>query len=124
MDKWMDVRYGLPERDGETVLCYVKNSSTGGETYVTGCIQQRKHWFLQTCNIGIATFPNHYWKVTHWMPLPKPPTPSLNFCPKCGFAAVYDEYQQDGVRVRCTHCGHKTEFYNDKIKASEDWNSQ
>lgn len=71
--EWIDVNDRLPERDGETVLCYVRNSSTGGETCVVGCIQQRKHWFLQTCNIGIATFPNHYWKVTHWMPLPKPP---------------------------------------------------
>ncbi len=73
MAEWIDVNERLPERDGETVLCYVKNSSTEGETYVTGCIQQRKHWFLQTCNIGVATFPNHYWKVTHWMPLPEPP---------------------------------------------------
>ena len=73
MAEWIDVNERLPERDGETVLCYVKNSSTEGETYVTGCIQQRKHWFLQTCSIGIATFPNHYWKVTHWMPLPEPP---------------------------------------------------
>ena len=73
MAEWIDVNERLPERDGETVLCYVKNSSTDGETCVVGRIQQRKHWFLQTCNIGIATFPNHYWKVTHWMPLPEPP---------------------------------------------------
>ena len=78
MPKWIDVNERLPERDGETVLCYVKNSSTDGETYVTGCIQQRKHWFLQTCNIGVATFPNHYWKVTHWMPLPEPPKEGVN----------------------------------------------
>ena len=71
--KWIDVNERLPERDGETVLCYVKNSSTEGETCVVGCIQQRKHWFLQICNIGVASFPNHYWKVTHWMPLPEPP---------------------------------------------------
>ena len=73
MAEWIDVNDRLPERDGETVLCYAKNSSTDGETCVVGCIQQRKHWFLQTCNIGIAEFPNHYWKVTHWMPLPEPP---------------------------------------------------
>lgn len=73
VNKWIDVNERLPERDGETVLCYVQNSSTKGCTYVVGCIQQQKHWFLQTCNIGIATFPNHYWKVTHWMSLPEPP---------------------------------------------------
>ena len=71
--KWIDVKERLPERDGEAVLCYVKNSSTEGVTYVVGCIQQQKHWFLQTCNIGLLEFPNHYWKVTHWMPLPEPP---------------------------------------------------
>lgn len=73
MNEWIDVNERLPERDGETVLCYVKNSSTEGETCVVGCVQQQKYWFLQTCNIGIATFPNHYWKVTHWRPLPEPP---------------------------------------------------
>ncbi len=71
--EWVDVKERLPERDGDAVLCYVKNTSTEGVTYVTGCIQQRKFWFLQTCNIGVHTFPNHYWKVTHWMPLPEPP---------------------------------------------------
>lgn len=76
--KWIDVNERLPERDGETVLCYVQNSSTDGVTCVVGCIQQRKHWFLQTCEIGIATFPNHYWKVTHWMPLPEPPEEGVN----------------------------------------------
>lgn len=71
--KWIDVNERLPERDGENVLCYVRNSSTGGETCVVGGVRQRKHWFLQACNVGIATFPNRYWEVTHWMPLPEPP---------------------------------------------------
>ena len=123
MDKWTDVRYGLPER-GVSVLCYCKHSSTGGRTVTIGSYANNNDvWTLQG-SVGEQHFTHWYWKVTHWMPLPKIPIPSLRFCPKCGFAAVYDEYQQDGVRVRCTHCEHKTEFYNDIIEASDDWNTQ
>lgn len=54
-----------------TALEYMHKQKLKHQDNLNRCI--KKNWFLQTCSIGIAEFPNHYWKVTHWMPLPEPP---------------------------------------------------
>ena len=110
MAEWIDVKKKLPE-NGERVLVAILREKT---TYTN----------IDTDRIVKGKWVRWNSSVTHWMPLPKPPVPQLKFCPLCGFVAAYDEYQQDGIRVRCTHCGHKTEFFSNKIEASDDWNSQ
>ena len=72
MAEWIDVNDRLPERD-ETVLCYVKSTMiSGGECFTIGNCHHQKFWFLQN-SVGTTSFPMHFWAVTHWMPLPKPP---------------------------------------------------
>jgi hypothetical protein len=66
----------------------------------------------------------HWGNVAYWMPLPEPPIPTLKFCPLCGFVAVYDEYIQEGIRVRCTHCDYKTKFFKSKLEAANYWNGE
>lgn len=116
MAEWVDVNKSLPEMRERVLINYTYE---GGyhKTICAMYIGGKYGWVIEDEYEGMC-------EITHWMPLPKPPIPSLKFCSKCGFVAVYDEYQQDGVRVRCTHCGHKTEFYSNKIEASNDWNSQ
>ena len=111
MAEWIDVRCGLPKRNVR-VLVYLKENACDYTRIDTDRRIDDGQWVRWGNN------------VTNWMSLPEPPVPQLKFCPLCGFVAAYDEYQQDGIRVRCTHCGHKTEFYSNKIEASDDWNSQ
>lgn len=75
MAEWIDVNERLPEK-AETVLCYCKNTSTELGTMTIGSCD--KGWFLQY-EVGGTSYPHHYWKVTHWMPLPEPPKEKNDF---------------------------------------------
>ena len=128
MNNWTSVKYGLPEiesektRNGKTikksvrVLCACKQKS--GKLLVKEGYYEWFNWSKEPT----WRIPGGIDSVTHWMPLPEPPAPSLKSCPLCRFAAVYDEYLQDGARVRCTHCDNKTEFFKNKFEAANCWN--
>lgn len=131
MNNWTSVKDGLPEievektRNGKTikksvrVLCACKQKS--GKLLVKEGYYEWFDWSEKP----FWRIPGSIDSVTHWMPLPEPPLPALKFCPTCrGLTAVYDEYIQDGIRVRCTFCGHTTNYYNNKLDAAEDWNNQ
>lgn len=72
MSKWIRVKDRLPESNG-TYLVYAPTYS-GGSSSGLDCIsgvmfsRWRKHWSIE---VGYYKRPNC---VTHWMPLPKPPT--------------------------------------------------
>ena len=130
MNSWISVKEDLPEiesektQNGKTikesvrVLCACKQKS--GKVFVKEGYYQLHDWSEEP----YWRIPGSIDSVTHWMRLPEPPIPSLKFCSLCGFVAVYDEYTQEGIRVRCTHCGHKTGYYNNKLDAAENWNVQ
>lgn len=128
-NNWISVKDRLPEIEAEKttygqtikrsirVLCACKQKS--GKVLVKEGYYEWFNWSEEPA----WRIPGSIDSVTHWMPLPEPPIPSLKSCPKCGFVAVYDEYLQEGIRVRCSYCAHKTTFYKNKLDAAEDWNS-
>lgn len=61
--KWISVEDGLPEESGT----YITAALDGHTTRVTFVKWQKRnrHWELAGAR--------SYWKITHWMPLPKPP---------------------------------------------------
>lgn len=75
MPKWIPVTERLPAHN-KSVLVYCENFTIqGGHTVDIGSCDtmcEGHFWFLRT-QPGVSSFPNHEWRVTHWMPLPKPP---------------------------------------------------
>ena len=130
MNNWISVKDQLPAietvktRYDQTikksirVLCACKQKS--GKVLVKEGYYEWFNWSEEPS----WRIPGNINSVTHWMPLPEAPIPTLKFCPVCGFAAVYDEYQQDGIRVRCTHCDYKTKFFKSKLEAANYWNGE
>ncbi len=116
MAEWIDVNERLPEHL-HWVLGYDKDLKRCMCGYYDSL---NKVWVMEHTTYGKGAEED----ITHWMPLPKSPSPQLKCCPSCGFVAVYDEYLQDGIRVRCTYCGNKTDFCNDKIEAAKVWNKR
>ena len=70
MSEWIDVRERLPAH-GVSVLCRWQENKSGVKCMTIGC-RNKGLWFLQYKADG-QSFPNFYWKVTHWMPLPESP---------------------------------------------------
>jgi hypothetical protein len=69
VSQWISVEDKLPiEKD--IVLCYVH--STTGEGNCLGTLRNGEFWLLQVDGKQLS-FPCLHLKVTHWMPLPKPP---------------------------------------------------
>ena len=72
--KWIDVKERIPD-DNKSVLCYCINTSTEGRTKTIGSYANNI-WFLGN-GVSERSYPRHYWKVTHWMPLPE--SPAVNY---------------------------------------------
>lgn len=72
MAEWIDVKEKLPDNN-KSVLCYCFNTSTNGETKTIGSYANGV-WFLGDGVTG-QSYPRHFWKVTHWIPLPESPQP-------------------------------------------------
>jgi hypothetical protein len=64
MSNWIDVHEKIPNT-GEVVLVCVKLGSDAPYVYRHAC-HGKHQWFYDRCN-------NRVDRVSHWMPLPKPP---------------------------------------------------
>lgn len=69
--EWISVKDRMPENN-DSVLCYCENITIqGGTTHTVGSCDCG-FWFLQN-GVGVQSYPNREWEVTHWMALPEPP---------------------------------------------------
>ncbi|HDZ04856.1 hypothetical protein LCGC14_0370970 [marine sediment metagenome] len=62
--EWISVEEKLPERTCNCLVAYTNNSQSVGVAY-----------FHKIHNFMHIRTENHYYTVTHWMPLPDPPKP-------------------------------------------------
>ena len=72
IDSWISCEDRLPG-ENTLVLCYARSTTGEGNQYFIGAIAHGEFWFLKVYDIGRVSHPVHYWEVTHWQPLPKPP---------------------------------------------------
>lgn len=72
IDSWISCKDRLPS-ENTLVLCYARSTTGEGNQYFIGAIAHGEFWFLKVYDIGRVSHPVHYWEVTHWQPLPKPP---------------------------------------------------
>lgn len=75
IQRWIPVTERLPDHN-KSVIVYCENFTIqGGHTVHIGSCDKMSgtaFWFLRT-QPGVSSFPNHEWRVTHWMPLPQFP---------------------------------------------------
>lgn len=70
-NRWISVEDKLPIEQGP-VLCYARSTTGEGNYRILGTLRNGEFWFLQVDGTQLS-FPCLHLKVTHWMPLPKPP---------------------------------------------------
>ena len=71
VNQWISVEDKLPIEQGP-VLCYARSTTGEGNYRILGTLRNGEFWFLQVDGTQLS-FPCLHLKVTHWMPLPKPP---------------------------------------------------
>ena len=71
INQWISVEDKLPIEQGP-VLCYARSTTGEGNYRILGTLRNGEFWFLQVDGTQLS-FPCLQLKVTHWMPLPKPP---------------------------------------------------
>ena len=71
VSQWISVEDKLPIEQGP-VLCYARSTTGEGNCRILGTLRNGEFWFLQVDGTQLS-FPCLQLKVTHWMPLPKPP---------------------------------------------------
>ena len=71
VSQWISVEDKLPIEQGP-VLCYARSTTGEGNYRILGTLRNGEFWFLQVDGTQLS-FPCLHLKVTHWMPLPKPP---------------------------------------------------